>query len=244
MTSPTATSSAVMTKPVATPRGIGASGPAVPIVRPQSVPRATTPVDIPAPEHEHLPAWVRRVYAQARPILGDLLAGINSPEREEMMLRIDALTAAISGGKFSLSWQYPELIDSAYTLFLAHRETNIERSREQRVVEATRRRILDLLREGSGRIAPDVATRLNRVASSAHEAEALSAAETEARQALQSARTGETRRREREINRTKAQIHRSARAENEPQTESWQDVLRRFSSEQLGTDGEDTPVQS
>jgi hypothetical protein len=44
---------------------------------------------------------VKRAYAQARPILADLLGSLEGEPREELQRSIDDITARINTGKFS-----------------------------------------------------------------------------------------------------------------------------------------------
>lgn len=206
------------------------------IVRPPGLTRASRPALIPTPEHRHLPGWVRRAHAQARPILSDLLGQIHGDARTSLDKEIAELTAAISAGKFSMAWQYPKLITDAAAVYETQRRDNAEIARQRRTLDTQRRRISDQLREAAGRIPADVVSRLDRGLRAADDAEALAAVQAEVRQVAAAARTVEERRRDREIDRTRAKILKAAprSAPLSGPTESWQDVLRRFSMTQNG----------
>src|SRR5205807_7696076 len=64
--------------------------------RPRALPQVERPAAVPAPEHHHLPGWVRREFARVRPPLGDLLVLLEPPARDELRSRLDELTAGIS----------------------------------------------------------------------------------------------------------------------------------------------------
>ena len=212
-------------------------GPAAPrAAAPRGFPRAERPGNVPVPQHHHLPGWVRRDYAKVRPALADLLGLLQGEERAQFQRRVDELTEGISSGKFSLAFQYPEIVAEGRKLYEGQREHIVEVQRAQRVLEGARRRAGDKLREAADSLAPDAAARLNRVLRSASDAEAIAAVESEAQRALGAARSTQSKRRDREIERTRNQIRRTlpkaAAVAEEPQAETWQDVLRRFADEQ------------
>ena len=203
------------------------------IVRPQGLTRAAQPVEPPAPEHHHLPGWVRRSHAQARPILADLLGNLTGEAQERFQASVDSLVAAISGGKFSLAWQYPKLISDGMEMFETHRRENAAQLRAQRALEQRRKKAGDALREAGARLAPDVLARLNRTLRSASTADEIGAVSAEVEQSVAAARNNEERRRDREIDRTRSRIRKTLpRATAAEPTETWQDVLRRFAESQ------------
>jgi hypothetical protein len=203
------------------------------IVRPQGLPHATRPIDPPTPEHHHLPSWVRRLHAQARPILADLLGNLSGEALQRFQGTVDALIAAISSGKFSQAWQYPRVIGEGMEVFESHRRENAEELRAQRILEQRRKKAGDSLREAGARLAPDVLARLNRTLRSAVTAEEIDAVSTEMDQSVTVARSSEERRRDREIDRTRSRIRNTLpRAGAAEPAETWQDVLRRFAETQ------------
>ena len=109
--------------------------------------KATRPLDPPAPEHHHLPSWVRRLHAQARPILADLLGNLSGDSLQRFQGTVDALITAISSGKFSQAWQYPRVIGEGMEVFESHRRDNAEQLRAQRFLEQRRKKAGDSLRE-------------------------------------------------------------------------------------------------
>lgn len=204
------------------------------IVRPQSLPHAARPIEPPAPEHHHLPGWVRRVHGQARPILADLLGNLDGDSRDRFQSSVDALIGGMSAGRFSLAWQYPKLINDGMSMFEAHRRENAELFKAQRALDQRRKKAGDSLREAGARLAPDALARLNRTLRSASTAEDIDAVVTEVGQSVAAARSNEERRRDREIDRTRTRIRKTlprAIAATEP-NETWQDVLRRFAESQ------------
>lgn len=200
-------------------------------------PRADKPENIPTPEHHHLPGWVRRDFARARPPLSNILALLEGEVHDEFAKRIAELTEGISSGKFSLAWQYPDLVDEGRTLYERQRRDGAEVARANRQLDTARRRIQDRIRDAADALTPDVSARLQRQLRSAADAEAIAAVGSELDGMMSTARSSADKRREREIERTKQRIRRSASAAGvaaggEPQTETWQDVLRRFAEQQ------------
>lgn len=201
------------------------------IVRPVGAPRATTPAPVPEPSHHHLPAWVKRAYAQARPILGDLLGSLEGEPREELQRAVDDITERINTGKFSQAFQYPALITKGMELYQEQRASSAERARAAHALDLLRRRGSDMLRDAGPQLPPEVTSRLGRSLRAATSAEEITEVETEVRQAVESARSVQDRKREREITKTRTKIQRAApRAQARPveTTETWQDVLRRL----------------
>jgi hypothetical protein len=96
--------------------------------------------------------------------------------------------------------------------------------------------VIDRIRDAGDALPPDVSARLQRQLRSAGDAEAIAAVSTELDGMVSVAKSSAEKRREREIERTKARIMRSAAAAGAaaptPQTETWQDVLRRFAEQQ------------
>jgi len=204
------------------------------IVRPQGLPHAAAPIEPPAPDHHHLPGWVRRVHGQARPILADLLGNLSGESRDRFQKSVDTLIGGMSAGKFSLAWQYPKVIGDGMELFENHRRENAAQFQAQRALEQRRKKAGDGLREAGGRLAAEALARLNRSLRSATTAEEIDAVATEVGQAVTAARNNEERRRDREIDRTRSRIRKTlprTAASAEP-AETWQDVLRRFAETQ------------
>ncbi len=199
-------------------------------------PRADKPASIPAPEHHHLPGWVRRDFARARPPLSNILALLEGDVHDDYERRIKELTEAISAGRFSLAWQYPDLVDEGRTLYDKQRREGAETARQSRQLDVARRRVQDRIRDAADALAPDVAARLQRQLRTATDSAGINAVASELDGVATAAKSTAEKRREREIERTKARIMRSApgaRAATEtPQTETWQDVLRRFAEQQ------------
>lgn len=190
-------------------------------------------MDPPAPEHHHLPGWVRRAHGQARPILADILGSLDGEPRDRFQAEVDALIAGMSAGRFSLAWQYPKLIGDGMEQLEVYRRENAELVRAQRALEQRRRAAGDSLREAGTRLAPDVLARLNRTLRAAGSAEEIDAVTTEVQQSVAVARSNEERRRDREIDRTRSRIRKTLpRAAVTEPAETWQDVLRRFAESQ------------
>jgi hypothetical protein len=198
-------------------------------------PRADKPANIPAPEHHHLPGWVRRDFARARPPLSNILALLEGDAKEQYAQRINELTEGISAGRFSLAWQYPDLVDEGRALYEKQRRDGAESARANRQLDTARRRVQDRIRDAGDNLTADVAARLQRQLRSASDSAAINAVAAELDGVASAAKTSAEKRREREIERTRARIRRSASAgagEATPQTETWQDVLRRFAEQQ------------
>jgi hypothetical protein len=196
------------------------------IVRPPGLPRATSPQEVREPEHHHLPAWVRRAFGQARPILADQLSALTGDARTQLERGIDDVTSRINEGKFSQAFNYPQLISRGEELYRQQRREQAEAARIKRSLEASRRQAQDALRDGTGRLTPEVSARLSKALRAAEDVEAIKTIEADVRQALDSARSVEERRREREISRTKSRIQKTATTSGP--AEDWQDVLRRL----------------
>jgi hypothetical protein len=199
-------------------------------------PRADKPATIAAPEHHHLPGWVRRDFARARPPLSNILALLEGDAKADFGTKIDELTKGISAGRFSLAWQYPDLVDEGRALYEKQRRESAESARHNRALDTARRRVQDRIRDAADQLTPDVAARLQRQLRSAADTEAINAVAAELDGVSTAAKTTAEKRREREIERTRARIMRSAAAagaaDAPPQTETWQDVLRRFQEQQ------------
>ncbi|HET9050531.1 MAG TPA: hypothetical protein VFO60_02445, partial [Candidatus Dormibacteraeota bacterium] len=201
----------------------------------RGTPRADRPANVPAPQHHHLPGWVRRDFSRARPALADILGILQGEDRAQFQQRVDELTAGITAGKFSLAWQYPALIEEGQKLLESQRTRLAENQRAQRLLDGTRRRSADRLREAAEVLGPEAAARLGRSLRQAPDAAAIAEIDAEVDKALSAARSVGSRRRDREIERTRSRLFRTvpkAALAEEPQSESWQDVLRRFAEEQ------------
>lgn len=209
--------------------------------RPSGVPRGRGDgPSVPMPEHHHLPGWVRRAHAKARPELAELLGSLQGAPRAQFLAKLEELVATISSGKFSSAWQYPEVIAEGRALQETQRARIAEAAKASRHLDGLRRRASDRLRDAAELLAPDAAARLQRALRSANDEESLAAIEAEAMKALSTARSASNKRRDREIERTRARINRSlprAALEAESPTETWQDVLRRFAEEQSASTG-------
>jgi hypothetical protein len=200
------------------------------ITRPIGLARAAAPVAVPEPQHHHLPSWVRRAHAQARPILGDQLGALSGALRDEFQERVDEFVARISSGKFSQAFQYAQLVNDGQELVERQRRENAQAARAQRALETARKRATDALRDAGERLPAETSARLNRALRSASDPNALRTVETEVRQAVGAARGVEDRRREREISRTRTRIEKATprgAATAEP-VQDWQDVLRKL----------------
>jgi len=213
------------------------------ITRPTGLPRSAAPPEVVEPQHHHLPAWVRRAYSLARPILADQLALLTGDTRERYERDIDEFTSRINAGKFSQAFNYQQLIVHGQQLVDEERREHAEAARAQRAVETARRRASDVLKDG--RLASDSASRLNKALRSAGDVESIKALEKEVRQAVESARGVEVRRREREISRTRSRIEKTTPRgpTTATQPEDWQDVLRRL-QEQMVAENEGSAARS
>jgi hypothetical protein len=199
------------------------------IIRPAGLPQATQPGEVPEPVHRHLPAWVRRTFAKARPILADLLGSLDGSAREQFTAATKELTDLIGTGKFSKAFEYPQLIAAGMDLFEQQRKEQAETARLRRVLDTARRRISERLRDAGAQLSPEVTSRLNKAVRAAADQEAIAALEVEVMHAVESARSVQERRRDREINRTKSRIERSAvKTAPAEEGDTWQDVLRRL----------------
>jgi len=172
---------------------------------------------------------VRRAYSQAQPILADLIGSLEGEPRQELSGSVEGVTKLISAGKFSQAWRYPELIQNGQQLYEEQSRHKAQAQRAQRAVDAARRRATDLLRDSEVNLTQDTAARLNRELRSATTLDAVSEASERVKEAIASARATQEKRRDREIDRTRARIRRSpAGAEVDGPADSWQDVLLRL----------------
>jgi hypothetical protein len=210
------------------------------IERPQGLQRATATVSLPEPEHHHLPAWVRRAHALARPILADELAALSGDPRSRLEQAIAQLVAVISSGKFSQAFRYRDVIELGDKLLTQQRVDQAEQQRRRRALDSARRRVSERLQDGGARLPQEVSSRLSRTLKSATDLDEIAAVGAELETALESARSVEDRRRDREIDRTRRRIQRSTprAAASTDGPEDWQDVLRRLQEQMAGTEQE------
>ena len=210
-----------------------------PITRPVGLPRAAAAPAVPDPEHHHLPSWVRRAHAQARPILADQLALLSGDLHDAYLGRINEFIARINSGKFSQAFQYAQLISDGQKLVDRQRRENAEIARAQRAVDGARRKAGDAIRDAGDRLPAETATRLNRQLRAATDVDSIRAIETEVKQALGAARGVEERRRDREISRTKSRIEKTAPrgAPAAEPAQDWQEVLRRLQEQMTAEEG-------
>lgn len=211
-------------------------GPHLPrIQRPAGLARAARPGEVPEPQHRHLPGWARRLHGQARPILADLLGSLEGEARERFAGRLNELIAGVNAGRFSLMWQYPQLIDEGWSLLQRGQREAAAAARRRQAVEVARRKVSEQLRDVTDRIGADAASRLHRGLRSAGDLEAVASVGREVEQAASSARSVEERRRDREIHRTRERLRRSLPGgdaeEQDTAAETWQDALRRIAAQ-------------
>ena len=183
---------------------------------------------------------MRRDFARARPILGDLLALLEGDDRDRVQRRIDEVTGAIGDGRFSAAWQFPEIVAEGRRLYEEQRRRQAAEARQARALETARRRAQAHLRDAQDLLGAEASSRLQRALRSAADPDAVAAVEAEADRVLETARGATAKRRGREIERTRARIQRaasSAAEEPESDLQPWQEVLRRFAEQQGGPDG-------
>ena len=207
----------------------------------RTFPRAERPASVPVPQHHHLPGWVRRDFARVRPALGDLLALLEGDAHHELQRRVDEVTQAIGEGRFSAAWQYPEIVADGRRLYDEQRRHQAEAARSARALDTARRRAQAHLRDSQELLGAEASARLQRTLRDAGDPAAVAAVETEAERAVDAARGATSKRRDREIERTRARIQRVVPhpgEETEPDLQPWQEVLRRFAEQQTGSDGD------
>lgn len=226
--------SVAVSDPPARPSPVRAQAPNPRITRPNGLARAARPAPVPAPEHHHLPGWVRRAHGQAQPILADLLGTLEGPRRAQLAHQLDDLVKTISGGKFSQAWFYPRVIADGQTLLVAQRRERAESARERQLVDSSRKRVSDQLREVTPNLSGETAGKLTRALRTASDQAAITAVSGEVARAVTTVRSTEERRRDREIDRARARILRTLPRATaaESSTETWQDTLRRFAESQ------------
>ena len=203
------------------------------IVRPQGLTRPAIPGTVAEPEHHHLPAWVRRAFGLARPILADELGNLSGDARGRLEDAIAELTTVISSGKFSQAFRYADLIALGDRLLADQRREQAEAARVQRTIDTARKRVNDQLRDAATQLPQETWSRLSKALRAAADVDAINAVGTEMTASLSSARVVQERRRDREIHRTRTSIQRSTpRSQTSaPPAEDWQDVLRRLQEE-------------
>jgi hypothetical protein len=212
------------------------SAPRLPrVIRPAGLLPASRPGEVPEPQHKHLPGWARRIHAQARPILADLLGGLSGDSRDHFAGQVAEQVAGISAGRFSLAWQYPQLIDAGWVLVRQAARDTEAAARRRQAVEGARRRVGEQLRDAQGRMTSEAAARLQQSLRAAEDVETIRAVGGELDQALNAARSLQERRRDREIDRTRERLRRSLpqAAVDDGPAESWQDALRRIATQHL-----------
>jgi len=173
---------------------------------------------------------VRKVHTEAAPIFGDLLAQLDGEDRAKLEQRIAATVAQINTGKFSNTWHYPTLIEQGFASWARERNQKFEAERARRDMDGKRKQLTAAVRDPLSKLSTETASKLARAITSAREPEALGVAELEVNRAIEAAQSADNKRREREISKTRERISRSApkSKSSEPETESWQDVLKRL----------------
>jgi hypothetical protein len=191
------------------------------------------PVAVPEPSHHHLPGWVRRDFARVRRPLGLLLAELEGEFAEQLRRRLEEVTTAISSGRFSAAWQYPEVVAEGRRLLAEQRRQRAEREHQARVLEGARRRLLERVADVEGLVGQETLARLQRAVRAAPDLSTLRSAESDIERVLGQARTAWSRRREREIERARAKIRGVARGGDGDTSRAlpWQEVLRRALAE-------------
>jgi hypothetical protein len=167
-------------------------------------------------------------------VLADLLGALEGDRRSELEAQLAELTTVISGGKFSQAWNYQKVIDAGQTLLVTQRAEQAERGREHRIVEVSRRRVSEELSENAPRLRSETAARFTRELRTATDPAAVATLGTEVKRAVDAVRSGEERRREREIGRTRARIQKTQPRSGgaDAPVETWQETLRRFAEQQ------------
>ena len=209
-------------------------------VRPSvATPRPMRPrgnaANVPLPAHRHLPNWVRRAHSDIAPRLGDLLQWLHDEPKQQVESRLHEMTEQISAGKFSVAWQYPQLVAFAEEAYAAQREQDSKSNAAKRSIDVVRRRAEAQLRSVSASLPPDVASRLDKSLRGATDLDGMTSVEQEILEASKSVQSVAQRRRSREIEKTRSRLARSIPngvATDEAPQETWQDVLRRFAEQQ------------
>lgn len=192
---------------------------------------------LPMPTHHHLPNWVRRAHGQVAQRVSEIMGGLHGTAREQLSARIEAMTSEISSGKFSVAWQYPDLLAYAEKLSQEQRAEDNAAYAARRSIDVVRKRAEAQLRAASAGMPADVASRLGRELGSATDVDGIRAVETQIAEAARSVASVAERKRTREIEKTKSRLARAIATKSGDSTgqESWQDVLRRFAEEQAAT---------
>lgn len=210
------------------------------VPRPRPMGRSGFANNVPLPAHKHLPNWVRRAHGQIAPQLGEIMASLHGEPRELIDTKLREMTEQISAGKFSIAWQYPQLLEMAQQLGDRQKTEDASEYASRRGVDMVRRRAEVQLRTIGGGLSPDVLSRLERELRGASDMEGLMSVESQIQELSHSVQTVAQKKRSREIEKTKTRLAKSLplnySAVNEPQ-ESWQDVLRRFATEQSSDSG-------
>ncbi len=184
---------------------------------------------------------MRRSYSQAQPILADILGSLDGEPRREFTSAVTELTQLISSGKFSAAWRYPDLIRDGQRLYDRQSKEKMLGEREQRAMDGLRRKAAELLRDSGVTLAADVTTKLNRELRAATDHAAINDVSAHIRQAIVAARAVHEKRREREIDRTRARIQRSPAGEAPTEGgDSWQDVLLKLKQQMSREEAEES----
>ena len=202
-------------------------------MRPRDLPQAAKAVEIPYPEHAHLPGWVKRVHGQASPIFSDILAQIDDPERSAVLERIQKTVEQISAGKFSQAWQYPAIIEQGSQAWARGRNARLQEEQAHRALDNKRKQLTAAVRDPLSRLSNEATSRLSKALTSARDPEAFSAVAGEIERALEAAKNTAEKRRDREIERTRDRISKAVpKSKTAAKTqESWQDVLKRLTAD-------------
>lgn len=205
-----------------------------PVRRPRGLGRADIVPDIPFPEHTHLPGWTKRMHLQAEPILQDIAGQLGGEAKTEFLAKVSRVVGLISEGKFSQARLYQTVIDEGFAELEKDRKISEAGARTAMALSTMRRRLADDVRNLQGRIGADQISQLQQSIKTAETREELMALQSQVSRHAAEAQSGESKRRQREISRTREKIlHLDPGAKGGKtavleEDEGWQATLRKF----------------
>ncbi len=220
-----------------------------PIRRPRGLDHLDRSPQIPSPDHKHLPGWTKRMHSQAAPILGDIAGHLDGEAQEIFLGQVNRVVAMISEGKFSQARLYAKLIDDGYKQVSTVRKTQEKSARQTMALSTIRKRLSDDVRALQGRVGQEAFSKIQQDLRQANTRDELHDVQQEVTRLQAEVQQVESKRRDREIARTRERImhvaggtkSRSSAAVAQ-ESGGWQAMLKQFAVENgiVSEDSSDT----
>ncbi|MGC8461602.1 MAG: hypothetical protein ACP5OR_07165 [Candidatus Dormibacteria bacterium] len=220
-----------------------------PIRRPRGLDHLDRTPQIPSPDHKHLPGWTKRLHSQAAPILADIAGHLDGEAQEIFLGQVNRVVSMISEGKFSQARLYAKLIDDGYKQVSTFRKTQEKSARQTMAISTLRKRLTDDVRALQGRVGQDAFSKVQQDLRQANTRDELHELQQEVTRLQSEVQQVESKRRDREIARTRERImhvaggtkSRSSAAVVQ-ESGGWQAMLKQFAVENgiVSEDGSDS----